>query len=76
MNDMFGISISPFQGFGVSWLRHFTGLHPVLAYNALSGQTYYSISSAPKGHNISARWQRPSLNAKLNNHKATKWRNK
>ena len=37
MSDMYGDSITPFRGFGELWLRHNTGLYPVLVYYALSG---------------------------------------
>jgi len=36
---MFGINDIALTGLRVSWLCHFTGLHPVLRYHALSGQS-------------------------------------
>lgn len=55
MNDMFGINISPFQGFCLLWHCHFTGFHPVLASFALSG-LQHAYLLAPKGLNLLARW--------------------
>ncbi len=39
MNDMCGISYFALSGLGVSRLHRFAGLHPALAYSALSGLT-------------------------------------
>ena len=49
------------SGLRISWLCHFTGLYPVLAYYAPSGLNIIAL----KGSNIIANRQRPSLNARL-----------
>ena len=50
MKSMFGIEYSALSGLWVSWLFHITGLHPMLKYYALSGQTlgqfHYSTERA------------------------------
>jgi len=40
--------ISPFQGLGLSWLRHFIGRCPMLAYEALSGLFLYEQLQSPE----------------------------
>ena len=43
MSAMFGINSSPFQGFGVFWLRFFIPLHGMLVSYALSGLRVFWI---------------------------------
>jgi len=49
MNRMKDISISPFQGLGLSWRWHFIGQHPMLMYIALSGLSQEFATLSPEG---------------------------
>ena len=42
-------TISPFQGLGVSWLRHFIGRCPMLSYTALSGLGFRGVATIARG---------------------------
>lgn len=49
MRSMFGISYTALAGLRISWLCHFIGLHPMLVYNALSGQASQGLQVSTEG---------------------------
>ena len=60
MKSMFGIEYFALSGLWVSWLFHITGLHPMLKYYALSGQTLGQFHYSPERVTYISDGHRPS----------------
>ena len=60
MKSMFGIEYFALSGLWVSWLCHFIGLHPMLEYYALSGQTLGQFHYNPESAKYTSDGHRPS----------------
>ena len=61
MKSMFGIEYFALSGLWVSWHCYITGLHPMLKYYALSGQTLGQFHYSPEGATYTSDGHRPSL---------------
>ena len=62
MKSMFGVEYFALSGLWVSWRCHFIGLHPMLEYYALSGQTLGQFHYSPEKAKYTSDGHRPSLN--------------